>query len=92
MNRKYTAVAASALAMGALALTATEASAIVKDPVNDARSGTVVPATAPAPATVEIQVDDGWAEAAQAGASALGGAALAFGALWMYRRRQPVAG
>jgi hypothetical protein len=41
---------------------------------------------------VMVPVDDTTAEALQAGASALGGAALAFGTLWFYRRRYPLAG
>ncbi|WP_165554093.1 hypothetical protein [Kribbella capetownensis] len=32
--------------------------------------------------------DDSGAEAVQAGASALAGAGLAFGGMWLYRRRQ----
>lgn len=41
---------------------------------------------------VMIPVDDGTTEALQAGAAALGGAGLAFGSLWLYRRRRPLAG
>jgi hypothetical protein len=111
--------------LGAAALTATEASAMLKDPGPGAMStagdasncpeegrgyppgwwvgypGTeatgpeynypnydpqhevapVAAAMAPSPS------DDNAAEALQAGASALGGAGLAFGGLWLYRRR-----
>lgn len=38
-------------------------------------------------ATVQRTVDDNWVEAAQAGASALGGAGVALGGRWLYRRR-----
>ena len=90
MNRKYTAALVPVLALGAIAFTASEATAIVKDPRNDGQSGVVV-LPEPRP-VVQVPVDDTWTEAAQAGASALGGAAIAFGALWLYRRRQPLAG
>ncbi len=36
--------------------------------------------------------DDNTAEALQAGASALGGAGIAFGGIWLFRRRHPLAG
>lgn len=99
MNRRYSAVAASALALGAAALTATEASAQL-DPDRGSGYATlecwyanhpvceVVPAVAPVEAALGQSPSDGnGAEALQAGASALGGAALAFGGLWLYRRR-----
>jgi hypothetical protein len=41
---------------------------------------------------VMVPADDTTAEALQAGAAALGGAGLAFGTLWFYRRRYPLAG
>jgi hypothetical protein len=47
--------------------------------------------TAAAPERVVVSVDDGTAEALQASASALGGAGVAFGSLWLYRRRHPLA-
>jgi hypothetical protein len=49
----------------------------------------VVPA---ANSRARIEVDDQGAEALQAGASALGGAGIAFVGMWLYRRRHPVAG
>jgi hypothetical protein len=45
---------------------------------------------APNPHQVSIEVDDQGAEALQAGASALGGAAIAFAGMWLHRRRHPV--
>jgi hypothetical protein len=89
--------------LSAAALTATEASARL-DP--DPGSGHTSPYTtqqcnypnhpvcevvpvdgtfAPSPS------DDNKAEALQAGASALGGAGLAFGGIWLYRRRHALA-
>jgi hypothetical protein len=46
----------------------------------------------PATISVAVPVDDNAAEALQAGASALGGAGLVLGSLWLYRRRHPLAG
>ncbi|TCO32764.1 hypothetical protein EV652_104370 [Kribbella steppae] len=46
----------------------------------------VVPAQAAA--VSQSRSDDNGVEALQSGASALGGAALAFSGLWLYRRRQ----
>ena len=48
----------------------------------------------PAVKTVSAQIlsDDNGVEALQAGASALGGAAIAFGGMWLYRRRHALAG
>jgi hypothetical protein len=81
MNRRNSAIAVSALALGAAAFTATEASA--QQPP-EPRSGD---STAPASVIQRVQVDDAGIEAVQAGASALGGAGLALGGLWLYRRR-----
>ena len=124
MNRKYSALALSAFAMGAVALTATEASAMTSDsgsgymsqgvpnPSSDwPDEGTGYPATgstspeynypnydpkyevAPVKAaTVQSRSDDNGAEALQASASALGGAGVAFGGMWLYRRRHVLAG
>jgi hypothetical protein len=123
MNRRYSALALSALTLGAVALTATEASAMLKDPEPGAAAAeayewpdegsgypaseatslecnypnhtvcdvasVAVPAKA---ATVPSPSDDNGAEALQAGASALGGAGLAFGGMWLYRRRHLLAG
>lgn len=94
MNRKYAAFAVSAMAMGAIALTATEASAVVTAPMVETHSTRLPPepdhgpVPGPSGPRVEIPVDDVWAEAAQAGASALGGAGIAFAGLFVYRRRQ----
>jgi hypothetical protein len=126
MNRKYSAIAMSALVMGAAAVSATDAAAMLKDPGRG---------YAPAPATADGWPDEGsgypTADASTAdasttacnfanhpvckatpveaavplgpsadtgfgsvelGASALGGAAVAFGGMWLYRRRQLQAG
>ncbi|TCC54383.1 hypothetical protein E0H73_38680 [Kribbella pittospori] len=84
MNRRNSAIAVSALVLGAAAFTATEASA--QQPP-EPRSGDT---TAPVSVTqrVQVPVDDAAVEAVQAGASAVGGAGLALGGLWLYRRRQ----
>jgi hypothetical protein len=107
--------------MGAVALTATEASAMLKDPEPGAAATTaeayewpdegsgypgseakspeynypnydpkyeVAPVEA---AVVDSSPDDNGVEALQAGASALGGAGLAFGGMWLYRRRHALA-
>jgi hypothetical protein len=100
MNRTYWAIAGSALALGAATLTATEASARV-DPMPEGEY-TIAPdchwAYHPVCEEVPVQVppveaaldpgpsDGNGAEAMQAGASALGGASLAFGGMWLYRR------
>jgi hypothetical protein len=104
MNRRYAAVAMSALAFGAVALTSTEASARIPYEPGPAAVAPHDPAPpnypeydpryevprAPA-ATGQSVSDDTVAEALQAGASALGGAGVALGGLWLYRRRhQPV--
>jgi hypothetical protein len=104
MNRKYAAVATSALAFGAIALTSTEASASIPH----GPGPTAVEPYNPGPpnypeydpryevpsaqaATGLSMSDDTLTEALQAGASALGGAGVALGGLWLYRRRhQPV--
>ncbi len=120
MNRKYSALALSAIAMGALALSTTEASAKT-DPEPGGTSPSVpamtsqwpdessgypgagskapeynypnydpkyeVPAPVQAAAISHTRSDDNGVEAIQSGASALGGAALAFSGLWLYRRR-----
>ena len=124
MNRKYAALALSAVAMGAVVLTTTEASASGRDPESDGASQSA-PLTTPgwpdegagyprvdakgsepnypnydpkyevAPvqaATGQSTSDDNAAEALQASASALGGAAVAFGGMWLYRRRHVLAG
>ncbi|HET6298764.1 MAG TPA: hypothetical protein VFG33_35670 [Kribbella sp.] len=102
MNRTLTTLAVSALALGAIGLTATEAPARVPDDVP--RTTTVTPQNQGPPnytnydpryevprlqvAPVINAPDDTSVEVLQAGASAVGGAAIAFGAMWLYRRRQ----
>jgi hypothetical protein len=103
MNRTHATFAASVLALGAVGLTATEASARVPDDVPP--DSTVAPYDPPAPeynypnyapqyevprveaATGGGAVDDTGVEVLQASGSALGGAALALGGVWLYRRR-----
>jgi hypothetical protein len=126
MKRKYSALALSAVALGAVALTTTESSAMGKDPGSEPASqsaplttpgwpdeGTGFPGSdsktpeyiypnydpkyevAQAPvqaATSQSRSDDNGVEALQAGASALGGAAVAFGGMWLLRRRHVLAG
>lgn len=99
MNRTHTTLAVSALALGAIGLTATEAAARGSDDVP--RDTTVIRQepgppnypnydpryeVPPAPAPT-ISRDDNGVEVLQASASALGGAAIASGAMWLYRRR-----
>lgn len=121
MNHRYSALALSALAMGAVAFCATEASARLKDPVPGSGAatakvsewpdeGTGYPTSEasspeynypnydtkyegapPEAMTGQSLSDDNGVEALQAGASALGGAGLAFGGMWLYRRRQALA-
>lgn len=96
MKRRYSSLALSLLALGGVALTATEASAMMKDPDRGSTRCTypedpacnvppleTVAATSTPPST-EF-------EGAQLGASALGGAGVAFGCMWLYRRRHPLA-
>lgn len=125
MNRRYSALALSAFAMSAVVLTATEASAMPKDPGSGSMSqgvpvpspdwpdegssypvsGTTTPEYNPymnydpkyelnavQAATGQSPSDDNAVEAMQAGASALGGAGVAFGGMWLYRRRHVLAG
>jgi hypothetical protein len=99
MNRRYSALALSALAMGAVALTATEASAMLKDPGDRGSEVTTTstpcnypnhPVCKVAPAEVVVPPgpsgDNGF-EGGQLGALALGGAGVAFGGMWLARRR-----
>ena len=120
MNRKSTTLALFAVAMGAFAVTTTEASAKF-DPEPLSTSQSVPPGASAWPdegsgfpgasaerpeynypnydpkyevvpveaaAVSHSRSDDNGVEALQSGASALGGAAIAFGCVWLYRRRQ----
>jgi hypothetical protein len=123
MNRRYSALALSAVAMGAVVLTTTEASAMLKDPEAASTSQSVsappewpdeetgYPASeakspeynypnydpkyevAPVQAATvgQSRSDDNGVWALQSGASALGGAAVAFAGMWLYRRRHVLA-
>jgi hypothetical protein len=100
MNRKYWAIAGSALALGAAALTAAEASARLSPEPGSGFTATPDCHWAYHPVCDEVPVpvapveaaldpgpsDDHGAGTMQAGASALGGAGLAFGGVWLYRR------
>jgi hypothetical protein len=88
MNHTRTALAVAALALSAAAVGATNAAA-THPAENGTLPVTVVPHDPPPTATIEVPVDDITSEALQAGASALGGASIALGAVWIYRRRQP---
>ncbi len=106
MNHARTAIAVSALALSAAALGATQASARL-DPEPASGYTTTpdchwsyhpvcdeVPVPVP-PAEAALALgpsDDNGAEALQAGASALAGAGIALGAVWICRRRQPMNG
>ena len=93
MKHARTAIAVSALALSAAVLGATQASAQY-EPDPGSAPATVLPVPAPGPDTdlVKASVDNTVSEGIQAGASALGGAAVALGAVWFYRRRQAVNG
>jgi hypothetical protein len=87
MNNARTAIAVSAIALTTAALAAPTATAN-----HPAENGTlpaiVIPRDPPPPKVVEVQVDDTRSEALQSGSSALGGAAIALSALWLYRRQR----
>ncbi|MFG1625306.1 hypothetical protein [Kribbella sp. NPDC049227] len=89
MNHARTAISVAALSVSAIALGASTAAA--NHPAeNGTPSGTVTSQDPPPPTTVEIAVDDTTSEAVQLGASALGGAGIALGAVLIHRRRQLV--
>jgi hypothetical protein len=104
MNRRYAGVAMSALAFGAMALTSTEASARVPEDPGPTAIEPYNPGPPNYPgydpryevpsaqaATGLSASDDTLTEALQAGGSALGGAGVALGGLWLYRRRHQAA-
>jgi hypothetical protein len=121
MNCRYSALAFSALAMGAVVLTTTEASAMTQEhqvastspstpPPEWPDEGTGYPGSetkspeytypyyegqyeVPREVAVAQSPSNGRPfEGAQLGASAVGGAAVAFGAMWLYRRRHALDG
>lgn len=120
MNRRYTALTMTAFAMSAVVLTATEASAMLKDPGGGGMTNSAstydwpdegsgypdsanrvpeyddpaakVPPLPPVQAATETPSNDGGFEGLRLGASAAGGAGVAFGGMWLYRRRHPQAG
>ena len=106
MNHARTAIAVSALALSAAALGVSQASArLGPEPgsgytttpdchwaYHPACQETPVP-MAPVEAALDPGLsDDNGAETMQTGASALGGAGIALGAVWIYRRRQTTNG
>ena len=88
MKHISTLVAVPVLACGAVAVAAAQASASNVDPEPGARGDSVVVVRDPGPT---VKVDDSVAEGLQAGASAIGGAAITLAAVWAYRRRHPAA-
>lgn len=89
MNRTRSIVAVVSVALGAAGLAATEASAQLPD---NSGPAVVTPYDPAPPPIVEVQVDDTVAEVVQVGAAGLGGAGVALGGLWLYRRREVLAG
>ncbi|TCC37755.1 hypothetical protein [Kribbella speibonae] len=86
MKHRYTAIALPIIVCGAAVAGATNASARDIEPERDGTPPVVIPGP-----VVEVPVDDSVAEGLQTAAGVLGGAGLAIGGLWMYRRRQPLA-
>jgi hypothetical protein len=88
MNRKYSAVAVAGLALGAAGIAAADASAREAPEPNYPRVEARMPTSPTDPRVpTEASGDDTGVEVLQAGASALGGAGLAIGGMWLYRRR-----
>ncbi len=91
MNSKRSALAALALAIGATTLASSEAWARDPDKEIPVEPAVVLhnpsPASDPTPAQTAGTTDHTRIAAVQAGASALGGAGVACGAMWLYRRR-----
>ena len=101
MNHKRIIITAPVLAIAALAFTSAESNAKVlpfpdpaavapQDPGAPNSRPTTPPRvpTQPTSTNSTIVADDTTAEALQAGASGLGGAAIALTAMWLYRRHQ----
>jgi len=87
MNHKKTVLAVSTLALVLVGITTTTAAAQLPD--NAGSVGQPIVVRDP-PVTVRVPVDDALSEGIQAGVSALGGAGIALGGLWLYRRRHLV--
>jgi hypothetical protein len=119
MNRRYSALALSTFAMGAVVLSTPQASAMLKDPDRGFAAAPTSPSDWPdegsgypsSEATHCTYPEDpacnvpplkaiaaastsrySGLEGAQLGASALGGAGVALGGIWLYHRRYPLAG
>jgi len=96
MTSKCSAVAALALAIGATGLASSEAWARDPDKEIPVEPAVVLhdpsPASGPTHQVIPAEPSRTRMEAAQAGASALGGAGVACGVMWLYRRRGRLAG
>ena len=125
MNHRCSALAMSVFAMGAVVLTTTDASAMLKDPDSGSMAAPTSPTStydwpdegsgypgsetksleynypnydpkyevAPVEAAMaQSPSNDDRFEGLRLGASALGGAGVAFSGMWLYRRRQVLAG
>lgn len=96
MNSKRSAAAAFALAIGVTALASSEAWARDPDKEIPVEPAVVLHdpsrASDPTPAQTAGTTDHARIEAVQAGVSALGGAGIACGATWLYRRRSQLTG
>ncbi len=102
MNHRRFIIATPALLAAAVVLTSTEANAQV--PPDDSGPAAAVPhdpappnyptfdprseVSRPSTTNTVASADATAVEALQAGAAALGGAGIAFGGMWLYRRRQ----
>jgi hypothetical protein len=97
MNQRYSIIAVPALAVAAVAFTASEATANV--PPEEPGPAAVVPrdpgppnypdySSYQAPISSSASADGTAVEVLQAGASAVGGAGIAIAGAWLYRRRQ----
>jgi hypothetical protein len=89
MKHIYSIVALPVLVCGTVLAGSPQASARVIDPESGYRDNVVV-VQGPG-RTNRVQVDDNLADSLQTGAGALGGAGLAVAAMWLYRRRHPLA-
>jgi len=77
------------LALAPIAFSAAEAAAVTPSEPN--RHPGIAPAKPSEPTVIRVPVDDSVVEVIQAGTSAVAGASLALGAMWVYRRRERLA-
>lgn len=85
MKHIYSVAALPVLVIGAVVFGASDASAGDIEP--DTRQQEPVVLVPSPPAVTEVAVDDTADETLQTGAGALGGAGLAVGGIWLFRRR-----